>query len=167
MGIYRCFLIFLMVFGFGVPDSPIHASEKAETVTTASTILQLPPEERAWLKSRPVLRFTGDPDWLPQEAFTANGKHIGIVADVLDLLELRLGVRLERVPVQTWSEAVRMAEVGEVDILSETATSERETMTFTEAYIKFPVVILAQRGAPAVSGRVTVCQCSGGKASIC
>jgi polar amino acid transport system substrate-binding protein len=98
-----------------------------------------------------VIRFTGDPDWLPQEAFTANGDYIGIVADVLDLLESRLRIRFERVPVEAWDQAVRMAESGQVDILSETTSSERKTFTFTNPYIKFPVVILARQGTIPIS----------------
>ena len=73
------------------------------------------------------------------------------MADILDLIEARLGIIFERVPVKTWDEAVRLAETAEVDILSETTSSERETMTFTEPYLGFPVVILAGQGAQPIS----------------
>ena len=111
----------------------------------------LSPEERAWLTAHPVIRFTGDPDWLPQEAFTGQGEYIGIVADVLDLLETRLGVRFERVPVKTWNEAVDLVEAGQVDVLSETTSSERDTMIFTAPYLAFPVVIIAKQGTQPIS----------------
>ncbi len=107
--------------------------------------------ERAWLAEHKTIRFTGDPDWLPQEAFTSTGQYIGIVADILDLLEARLGILFERVPVKTWNEAVRMAEAAEVDVLSETTSSERDTMTFTRPYLGFPVVIIAKQGAQPIS----------------
>ncbi len=103
-------------------------------------------KERTFLKEHPVIRFTGDPDWLPQEAFTSEGQYIGIVADILDLLEARLGIQFERVSVKTWNEAVRLAETAEVDMLSETTSSGRETMTFTKPYLVFPVVLIAKRG---------------------
>jgi len=109
--------------------------------------IPLSAEESAWLAEHQKIRFTGDPDWLPQEAFTSDGQYIGIVADILDLIEARLGIIFERVPVKTWDEAVRLVETAEVDILSETTSSERETMTFTEPYLGFPVVILAGQGA--------------------
>ncbi len=118
----------------------------------AAPTLTLTPAERAWLEAHPVIRITGDPDWLPQEAFTEDGTYVGIVADVLDLLEPRLGARFERVPAETWSEAVRLLETGAVDMLSETTTSERQTMTFTDSYIVFPVVIMGRDGATRVSG---------------
>jgi PAS domain S-box-containing protein len=107
--------------------------------------------EKAWLAEHPKIRFTGDPDWLPQEAFTSEGQYIGIVADILDLLEARLGIQFERVPVKTWNEAVRLAESAGVDVLSETTSSERDTLTFTKPYLVFPVVILAKQGTPSIS----------------
>ncbi|MBW2707367.1 MAG: transporter substrate-binding domain-containing protein, partial [Deltaproteobacteria bacterium] len=113
--------------------------------------IPLSAEESSWLAEHPKIRFTGDPDWLPQEAFTSEGQYIGIVADILDLIEARLGIIFERVPVKTWDEAVRLAETAEVDILSETTSSEREPLTFTKPYLGFPVVILAVQGAEPLS----------------
>jgi PAS domain S-box-containing protein len=128
--------------------------EKDVSLSDASAgkiAISLSAEERAWLAEHPKIRFTGDPDWLPQEAFTSEGQYIGIVADILDLIEARLGIIFERVPVKTWDEAVRLAETAEVDILSETTSSERETMTFTKPYLGFPVVIMAGQGADPIS----------------
>jgi ABC-type amino acid transport substrate-binding protein len=68
------------------------------------------------------------------------------VADILDLMEARLGIRFERVPVKHGTEAVRLAETAEVDVLSETTNSERDTLTFTDPYLVFPVVIIAKQG---------------------
>ena len=107
--------------------------------------------ESAWLAAHQTIRFTGDPDWLPQEAFTSQGQYIGIVADILDLIETRLGIKFERVPVKTWDEAVRLAETAGVDVLSETTSSERESLTFTDAYLDFPVLIFAEQGAASIS----------------
>ncbi|MGD8291995.1 MAG: transporter substrate-binding domain-containing protein, partial [Desulfobacterales bacterium] len=115
------------------------------------TSIPLTAEESSWLAEHPKIRFTGDPDWLPQEAFTSDGQYVGIVADILDLLEARLGIAFERVPVKTWTEAVSLAENAEIDVLSETTSSERDTLTFTNAYLDFPVVIIAQQGAPSIS----------------
>ena len=122
----------------------------AETAAGKPTI-PLSAAESAWLAEHKKIRFTGDPDWLPQEAFTSEGQYVGIVADILDLVEARLGILFERVPVKTWTEAVRLAEAAEVDVLSETTSSERETMTFTEPYLAFPVVIIAKQGTQPIT----------------
>ncbi|MGD9363599.1 MAG: transporter substrate-binding domain-containing protein, partial [Desulfobacterales bacterium] len=126
--------------------------EESLSGTSAGKItIPLSAEESAWLAAHPKIRFTGDPDWMPQEAFTGEGQYVGIVADILDLLEARLGIRFERVPVETWSEAVRLAETAEVDVLSETTSSERDSLTFTNPYLDFPIVIIAEQGAPSIS----------------
>jgi PAS domain S-box-containing protein len=135
-----------------VDQRPIDGSEVSQSDGAAGEItIPLSAEERSWLAEHKKIRFTGDPDWLPQEAFTSGGQYIGIVADILDLIEARLGVIFEPVPVKTWDEAVRLAETAAVDILSETTNSEREALTFTEPYLGFPVVILAGQGSPAIS----------------
>jgi two-component system sensor histidine kinase EvgS len=36
--------------------------------------------ERQWLAEHPLIRFSGDPSWLPYEAFDKNGRYIGIVS---------------------------------------------------------------------------------------
>ena len=46
---------------------------------------------------------------------------------------------------------MRLAEAAEVDMLSETTSSERDTMTFTEPYLVFPVVIIAKQGTQPIS----------------
>jgi PAS domain S-box-containing protein len=124
--------------------SPTESAAGKETIALSAA-------ETDWLAAHKKIRFTGDPDWLPQEAFTSEGRYVGIVADILDLLESRLGILFERVPVKTWNEAVRLAEAAEVDILSETTSSERDTMTFTDPYLVFPVVIIAEQGAAPIS----------------
>lgn len=93
---------------FCLPVSALGGDDKMESLGTLSD------EERAWLAEHPTIRFTGDPDWLPQEAFTSEGQYVGIVADILDLIEARLGILFERVPVKTWDEAVRLAETADI-----------------------------------------------------
>ena len=38
-----------------------------------------------WKKTRRA-RFTGDPNWLPYEAFDSHGNYTGIVSEHLDLI---------------------------------------------------------------------------------
>jgi hypothetical protein len=50
-------------------------------VSVDSPDLGLSEEERQWLNENPTVSFTGDPNWLPYEAFDANGEYIGIVSE--------------------------------------------------------------------------------------
>ncbi|MCQ8104956.1 transporter substrate-binding domain-containing protein [Methylomonas sp. SURF-2] len=99
--------------------------------------------ERQWLAEHPLIRFSGDPNWLPYEAFDSNGRYIGIVSEYLQLIERKLGIQFDIVPVGSWREAVDMAKRGDIDVLSETVDSDlRSQLSFTQAYLSSPVVIV-------------------------
>lgn len=104
-------------------------------------------EEREWLDEHKTLRFTGDPSWLPYEAFDKTGQHIGIVADYLSLIEGKLGISIEIINTKTWPESVTLAQRGEVDILSETSDSSLSSiLSFTDPYLTSPIVIVMKQG---------------------
>ncbi len=104
--------------------------------------LGLDAEERQWLKDNPTVSFTGDPNWLPYEAFDANGEYIGIVSEHLRLIADMTGIRFEMSPSKTWTESTIKAKQGEVDILSETDDSDLKShLDFTNHYLANPIVI--------------------------
>ncbi len=99
--------------------------------------------ERQWLAEHPLLRFGGDPNWLPYEAFDKEGRYTGIVSEYLPLLEQKLGIKFEIVPTLSWAESVAMAKNGSLDVLSETVDSALQShLQFTQAYLTSPVVIV-------------------------
>ncbi|MCP5305171.1 MAG: transporter substrate-binding domain-containing protein [Chromatiaceae bacterium] len=113
------------------------AAEPGDVMLTA--------DERRWLREHPVLRFTGDPNWLPYEARDDRGNYVGIVADLLKTVESTLGITFEYIPTPTWSESVALARNGEIDVLSETDNSELSSLLrFTRPYLISPVVIVMQ-----------------------
>ncbi|VAW89785.1 diguanylate cyclase/phosphodiesterase (GGDEF & EAL domains) with PAS/PAC sensor(s) [hydrothermal vent metagenome] len=107
-------------------------------------VIDLTPQERAWLREHPVVRFTGDPNWLPFEAFTEQGEFIGIISGLLNNLEQRTGVKFERLPSGTWLNALSMAKNGEIDVLSDDVGAESmvHTHTFTQPYLERPLAIV-------------------------
>ena len=117
---------------------------KLETSQVADTGITLTTEEKAWIVEHPVVRFTGDPNWLPFESFNEQGEFIGIVSELLNLVELRSGIRFERIPSETWLNAISMANNNEVDILSDDPHSEatRDTLRFTDPYLNYPLGII-------------------------
>lgn len=142
MGLHKTLLSVTALISLGlyfIISTVVYASDSA---------LQLTIEEKTWLDDHPTIRFTGDPDWLPQEAFTEDGLYTGIVSEVLNLIENRLGISIERVPSKSWSDAVRMTEEREVDILSETAGTKRKGLTFTTPHLVFPVAIIIRENSP-------------------
>lgn len=111
---------------------------------SGDNVIDLTPQERAWLRKHPVVRFTGDPNWLPFEAFTEQGEFIGIISGLLNNLEQRTGVKFERLPSGTWLNALSMTKNGEVDVLSDDVDAEgiEHTHTFTKPYLERPLAIV-------------------------
>ncbi|MEE9493734.1 MAG: transporter substrate-binding domain-containing protein [Gammaproteobacteria bacterium] len=101
-------------------------------------------KEQAWLAANPVVRFTGDPNWLPFEAFDEKGEYIGIVSEFLNLIESRSGIKFKRIPSGTWLNALQMVRNNEVDVLSDDPSNTiiQDTLRFTEPYLEYPIGIV-------------------------
>jgi len=129
-------VVFFVFFAFA-PVLPA-ASEPASD-------LGLTEAERQWLETHPSVRFTGDPNWLPYEAFNSKGEYIGIVSEHLDLIAQITGIKFRMSPSKTWTESTEKAKKGLVDILSETDDSDLAShLNFTSSYISNPIVIAMQ-----------------------
>ena len=113
------------------------------TVLSApSPELELSESELQWLKKNSKVSFTGDPNWLPYEAFDASGQYIGIVSEHLKLISELTGIKFEMSPSKTWTESTWKARKGVVDILSETDDSDLKShLVFTNNYLSNPIVI--------------------------
>ena len=121
-----------------------HESSLNETAKPINTKISLTQEEQFWLKQHPVVRFTGDPNWLPYEAFMPDGDYSGIASEMLDLLTERTGLRFKKIPSGTWVNAVRMAIDGEVDVLSDVLSNHNlyNTHDFTVPYLENTMTVV-------------------------
>jgi diguanylate cyclase (GGDEF)-like protein/PAS domain S-box-containing protein len=101
-------------------------------------------EERVWIETHPVVTFTGDPNWLPYEAFNAKGKYIGIVAEHLKRIEEISGLQFSPIEVQTWSEAQKIATQGKVEVISGDVADDLLNRKFkpVDPYSHNPIVII-------------------------
>ena len=116
--------------------------QTSAVVSAALPALGLNEAEQQWLSENPSVSFTGDPNWLPYEAFDANGEYIGIVSEHLKLISEMTGIRFEMSPSKTWTESTIKAKQGQVDILSETDDSDLKShLVFTNHYLSNPIVI--------------------------
>lgn len=116
-------------------------------LSNAKPQLTLTPEEQQWVAEHQVVKFTGNPNWLPFEAFTDDGEYIGIDAEVLKLIESSTGLHFERIQSGTWSNALEMARAGEVDVISDVpGTAElAATHQFTPSYLEVPLAVTMPR----------------------
>ena len=107
-------------------------SPNPSLLSAPSTELELDETELEWLNNNTVVSFTGDPNWLPYEAFDADGKYIGIVSEHIKLISGLTGIQFKMSPSKTWTESTEKAKNGLVDILSETDDSDLKShLVFT------------------------------------
>ncbi|MCO7225499.1 transporter substrate-binding domain-containing protein [Pleionea sp. CnH1-48] len=110
---------------------------------TDSSKLILTDEETRWLRNNPVVTMVGDPDWMPYESFEEDDNYVGVVPDILKLVETRLGIKFRVLPTSSWDESVELFNSKNVVMIS--ASIEHDTFPeaiFTESYISAPFVIV-------------------------
>lgn len=108
--------------------------------------LELSEKEKAWLKAHPVIRVGIDQHWPPIESVDEKGRHSGVSASYLALLEKRLGVHFEvDYSRSRWSDSIRSVQNKELDMLSSAAITDkrRESLVFSRPYLKQTMVIVA------------------------
>ncbi len=110
-------------------------------------------EERAWLRAHSVIRVTQDPSWPPLEFLNEKNEPSGMSADYLQLIEQRLGMQFERVPVQNWGEAYAGLKRWQIDMTTSVAVTPQrnEFWAFTQPYLTIPIVIATQSDVPYVA----------------
>ena len=122
-------------------------------LSAASPDIGLSKYEQQWLENNPTVTFTGDPNWLPYEAFDTTGQYIGIVSEHLKLIAELTGIRFKMSPSNTWTESTEKAKNGLVDILSETDDSDLKShLIFSNSYLSNPIVIVMQNRENYVEG---------------
>ncbi|MFZ4699139.1 MAG: ATP-binding protein [Candidatus Methylumidiphilus sp.] len=136
---YKCPFIFLWMIStlyFGM----VSGAESGFRAT-------LNPGEIAWLNAHPVIRFTGDPDYAPVEFTDAQGQYRGMGSDYLGLVAARLGIRFEKVAVNSFYEALKQVRDGQADLLPVVAETQQRNqyLLFTVPYLRFPAVVITAR----------------------
>ncbi|WP_323696696.1 transporter substrate-binding domain-containing protein [Thiorhodovibrio litoralis] len=97
---------------------PVLATERpamADLDAAGSQRLTLSPAQQAWLADHPDIVLGGSDQWPPALMRDPDGELTGILKDILDLLNQRLGtdIRLQAAP--DWSEVTEQALAGEID----------------------------------------------------
>ncbi len=140
--------LFFSALVFGEDSAIANADNPAvstiETASPTSESQQLTDEELQWIQDNPTVNFTGDPNWLPYEAFEPDGTYVGIVADHLKLIERDTGLRFQTIPVGSWSESLRIATEGKVSVISGDAADAILNQRFlpVDTYSRNPIVVI-------------------------
>ncbi len=116
----------------------------------ATVKVELSPTERAYLDALGPITVAPDPDWIPYEQIDAQGKFVGIAADMFDLLAERLDVEFAYVIARDWDQALELSQAGEVYLLPFlNQTPAREAwLIFTEPLLVDPNVFITREEHP-------------------
>ena len=103
--------------------------------------------QKTWIEQNPEVEYTGDPNWLPFEAFDKNGKYIGIVSDHLKLVEQRTGLKFRHRVVKSWTESLQVATEGKVAVISGDVADKTLNQNFRpiEPYLINPIIIIMDK----------------------
>jgi diguanylate cyclase (GGDEF)-like protein/PAS domain S-box-containing protein len=115
--------------------------------------VSLTPAEQRYLQKLGAITVCPDPDWPPYEQMDENGTFTGIAADLLKLLEQRLGIRFTYIKARDWDEAVALSQNRTVLILPFlNQTPKRDQwLLFTEPLFIDPNVFITREEHPYIT----------------
>ena len=109
--------------------------------------IELTREEEEWLAVHPFLRFAVTDFIKPVDIVNKDGTYTGLNADLIALLNKKLGTRIVPEFFNKWSDVVDSALSGKVDgVFSFSRTPEREQhVLFTRPYAYDPIVVITRQ----------------------
>jgi diguanylate cyclase (GGDEF)-like protein len=89
-------------------------------------------QDRKFLDRIQTIRKCVDPLWMPLEGINDTNQHVGVIADITELVEQRIGVPIVLVPTASWVESMEKLKSRECDLVT-SHTLQGET---TDYYVK-------------------------------
>ena len=101
-------------------------------------------EENAYIEEHPVLKIAFDNSWKPLlYKDDETGEIKGAISEITKLLEMDSGIRFEFIEAENYTEALRMVQSGEADIVSnfvrDLSWADKFKLKLTAAYISLPL----------------------------
>lgn len=120
-------------------------SEKVPEAQAAPHI-DLTQEEQAYLAQKKEFKICGIPDWMPYSRITPKGEYEGISADMVTLMQERLGIRFVLTQTKNWEECLEAIKEHRCDMtpIAEDLPDRRNSMNFTTPYLSQPLVIATE-----------------------
>ncbi|WP_295055583.1 transporter substrate-binding domain-containing protein [Sulfuricurvum sp.] len=137
MTIFAVLLLCLMVSPIGAGEIDVHLTK----------------EEQTYLNQKKEITMCVDPDWEPFEVINENGEHVGIAADLIQLVAKRTGVKISLKKTSTWEETLHLSKTKQCDILSfVNQTPEREKwLIFTQPLLSDPNILITREEHPFIA----------------
>ena len=100
-------------------------------------------EEIVYLKNKKNITMCVDPDFLPYEQITKEGRYIGIIADIMEQITTNSNIKFQLNITKSFSESFQLVKDKRCDIIpfAVQTISRNEFFNFTQSYLKFSTVI--------------------------
>lgn len=107
-------------------------------------------QERAYLQQAAPVRMCVDPDWAPFERIDASGQHVGIAADLVQLVAQRVGLKVELYPTKTWEESLAASKAGRCQVMSflNQTPAREQWLGFTAPIFFDPNIVVTREEHP-------------------
>ena len=134
----------------GLSVCAIAAAEPA----SPPSFVDLTPVEKKWLAAHPVIRIGAETNYAPYEFQDSRGHFVGVVADYLDLIRHRLGIRFQVNQLPDFGTVENKLRKKELDVVLAVASSadREEFLNFTKPYLHYVNVIVTRDDYSFVSG---------------
>jgi len=102
------------------------------------------PQELHWLERNKHIRLGIDRAFPPFGSITNNHEYVGFSADIMRMIEYRLGITFDIAKDAPWDKTMDMARSGELDMISALVNSQerQQFLNFTPSYISNPTIII-------------------------
>jgi two-component system, cell cycle sensor histidine kinase and response regulator CckA len=106
--------------------------------------------QRQWLAGHPDIRLAADPDYPPIDFFDDQGRYSGLSADYIHRIEQYIGRKFRIVRAANFSEALAMAQQGQVDIICTLQENPHRSafLLFTDPVVTVQNVIITRSDRP-------------------
>ena len=125
------------------PDEMQALNRKWALESAKTELTELTKQDVTFLASLKEIRMCVDPDWMPLESINPDGRHIGIVAEIMDLVRDKFSIPIRLFRTSSWTETLESARAHKCDIISASMkTKERQVyLNFSDAYLELPLVV--------------------------
>ncbi|MDZ7818213.1 MAG: transporter substrate-binding domain-containing protein [Aliarcobacter sp.] len=118
-----------------------------------NNFIKLNSDELKYLKNKQSIKMCVNPNWKPYEEIK-DGKHIGLVADFIELIEKKINKKIDLIPTKNWQESLSFIKQNKCEILSFLNESDlrKEYLNFTRSLYKEFNVIVTRNDVPYIDG---------------
>nr|CRH07381.1 putative histidine kinase. Containing 3 SBP_bac_3 domain, PAS_3 domain, His KA domain, HATPase_c domain, response regulator receiver domain and Hpt domain [Candidatus Magnetococcus massalia] len=121
---------------FAMPLMPTSREESLRRVA-------MTPAQKAYLARTQQLTYCVDPNWMPFERINAAGEHEGLSRDLIRMVEERLGIPMQLVATESWSQSLHAVREGRCQLLAAAGNTapRRGYLDFSQPHGNYPLVV--------------------------